>query len=93
MTINEAGTVTNIENDWNNTPPTTGSYNAENPCDFTTPVNKGKTITWIGIPDSNCKEPIKIAIEYILMNNAKGKQILKSKSYSRAQADVVVGKG
>ncbi len=77
LTINDQGEVTQIENDWN-APYSTGSFDPNKLCDFSTPVNKGKTITWIGIPDPNCKGT-KIKIEYVLMNNAKGKQILKNK--------------
>lgn len=92
LTINETGKVINIENDWNNPLSTDNTYDPNKPCEFTTPVNKGKTVTWIGIADPNCKQDITINIEYILMNNAKGKQILKDRNYNRGSSDVVVGK-
>lgn len=87
LTIDDNGNVINMENDWNNN--NSQVFDPQNPCEFTTPVDIGKTITWMGLSE---KDNNPINIEYVLMNNAKGKQILKSKSYNRGQNDAVTGK-
>ena len=91
LSIAQDGKVTNIENDWNTTQSSGSTYDPSNPCEFITPVNKGKKVTWIGIKDSDCKDDLVINIEYVLMNNAKGKQILKSRNYNRNLGDTVEG--
>ncbi len=91
LTINDQGKVIHMHNAWN-PPNSTGSFDPNHPCDFSTAVNKGKTITWIGLPYPKNNTAIQIKIEYILMNNAKGKQLLKNKSYNRGQGNQVVGR-
>ena len=91
LTINEKGAVTNMQNLWNSNQAVTSGFDPKYPCNFTTPVDKGKTIKWIGLADSNNTESVKISIDYVLMINGKGKQILKSKTYGRGSDDTVLG--
>jgi len=90
LTINEKGEVIHMHNDWN--APNPVPFDPNKPCDFSTPVNKGKAITWIGTRYPKNNTAIQIEIDYILLNNAKGKQILKNKSYHRGQDNKVVGR-
>ena len=92
LTINEAGEVTNMQNLWEYDTAKAKHFNKDAPCDFNTPVDKGRTVKWIGLPDSNNTKPIEISIDYVLMINGKGKQILKSKTYSRDSGNTVLGK-
>lgn len=92
LTINEAGDVTNMQNLWEYNPNTAKPFDKHNPCDFSTPVDKGRTVKWIGLPDSNNTKPIEISIDYVLMINGRGKQILKSKTYNRDSGNTVLGK-
>lgn len=92
LTINQDGKVLNIENDWNKPLSTSNTFDKNNPCNFTTIVNKGKNVTWIGIKDPKCADDLTINIEYVLMKNTKNKQILKKRNYNRGLADTVTGK-
>jgi len=90
LTINDQGEVIHMHNAWNAS--NSVAFDPSKPCDFSTPVNKGKTITWIGTPYPINNTAIQIEIDYILLNNTKGKQILKNKSYNRGQDNKVVGR-
>ena len=90
LTIDTDGKVLDIHNDWDfkdsakNIP-----FIETDPCSFVTPVDKGKSVTWIGIPEE--KEDI-ITVENIVMKNSNGKQVLRSRSYIRGNTGIVVGK-
>lgn len=88
LTVDDQGNVTYMHNTWNT--PGSGHFDPSNPCDFTTPVNKGKTITWIGNPDPQHMKDINVEIDYVLMNITKGKQILKKICYHRGPGGVVI---
>lgn len=90
LTIDTNGKVLDIHNDWDfkddakNVP-----FKETEPCSFVTPVDKGKSITWIGIPED--REDI-VSVENIVLKNSNGRQVLRSRSYIRGNTGVVVGK-
>ncbi len=92
LTIDEHGVVTKMQNLWESNPATAKGFNKDNPCDFSTPVDKGRTIKWIGFPDPANTKSVKISIDYVLMVNGRGKQILKNKTYNRGSGTTVLGK-
>ena len=92
LTIDQNGVVTNMQNLWEANPGAAQSFDKANPCKFKTTVDKGKTIKWIGLPDSNNTKPVKISIDYVLMINGRGKQILRNKTYNRGSGNTVLGK-
>ena len=91
LTIDENGVVTNMQNLWESNHSPGKVFDPEHPCDFTTPIDKGRTIKWIGMPDSNNTKPVKISIDYVLMINGRGKQLLKNKTYNRDSDNTVLG--
>ena len=85
----ETGDLLDMCNEWEVPDKGQSSFSQTNPCDFVTPVNKGRRITWIGITNQGNQ----ITIQNIVINMNSNYEILKRKSYSRnRKAKVVVGK-
>lgn len=89
LTIDSDGNVLDIHNEWNSEHHEKPLFIKSTPCNFISPVDKGKTITWIGIPEN---EEDKISIENIVMTNANGTQVLRNRSYIRGNTGIVTGK-
>jgi hypothetical protein len=87
LRIDSHGVVKSIDNDWNGTVKT--SFDVVGESNFITPVNIGKNITWIVMPE---KEDDVITIENVVIKNSAGKQILRNRSYIRGNKHVVVGR-
>ena len=90
LTFDEnTGNLIDMCNDWEVPEKGQSSFSEIDPCKFVTPVNKGRSITWIGVTN----EGNQITIENIVINMNSKYEILKRKSYSRnRKAKVVVGK-
>ena len=85
----ETGDLLDMCNEWEASSKETTAFSQTNPCDFVTPVNKGTSITWIGITNKGNQ----ITIQNIVINMNSNNEVLKRKSYSRnRKAKVVVGK-
>lgn len=87
LRIDSHGVVKSIDNDWNGDVKT--SFDTVGERNFITPVNIGKNITWILMPE---KEDDVVTIENIVIKNSAEKQILRSRSYIRGNKHVVVGR-
>lgn len=92
LTIDQNGVVTDMQNLWQSKHEVTAVFDPKHPCSFTTPVDKGRTIKWIGFPNSDNDKIVEISIDYVLMINGRGKQILKSKTYNRGSGKTVLGR-
>lgn len=89
LIIDSNGDVISMYNDWDGLVTNTKALNSNR---FNSPVNKGKKITWIGLPE-NEDEKNEIRIEVIFIKRPSNTNILKRDSYVRnAYENVVTAK-
>lgn len=90
LTIDTNGKILDIHNEWNSEDlKEQHAFVETDLCNFISPVDKGKRITWIGIP---ANEEDQVTIENIVMANSNGPQVLRNRSYIRGNTGIVTGK-
>lgn len=98
LILRSNGNVLDIHNDWNwenedrsssLMDPDAYTFQETDPCNFVTPVDRGKNILWAAIPENQDDE---VTIENVVMKNSNGNQVLRSRSYVRGNTGVVIGR-